>query len=528
MDSILQDNLKDIEEIHKLCKQANAMLTKQDPVEFLLILCRKIAEGMLIVISREREKSIFSLGHSELSELRFFISENYKGLQYIDNFFDILDGFIRLGTQSAHFGVNGVNTHHHKRSIKSGLKWATEWFFRFVNEHSKWRKTKSDENKPNKDVFFDEKNEPLPVCLKSLIIKNYQSIERIEITEIPVDSQFIVLTGDNGEGKTAILQAIAIGIVGNVDEESGLVLCKKKGVNIWAGIKSKNQTIFYEYDDFAYLFKKNKKNNSFIAYGASRLQLQSQESQDLKSLRQSNIYGIFKTDNILLNIEYWLKMQKLIGKTYRIQAVKELLIKLMPSISDIKLGIRNNGTDYSVTYIENNIELESHELSAGNKTILAMIGDMIIRLYKVQPDTIEPKELFGIVVIDELEAHLHPKWQKEFPKLLSDNFPLIQFIVSTHSPIVFLGMPKNSVFFSVSKDEDKKTIVRKLNIDIENILPNQILTSALFDMENIRNVHNKGIESLSVETEPEIKARKKEEALLKELSKGFKFQLPKE
>ncbi len=527
MDSILQDNLKDIEEIHTLYERANR-LTEYEPIEFLLLYCRKITEGMLIVIGRETDlnKRFFPSSPSTLRELHSFIIENYA-IQGTNKFFEILMDFTHLGAQAAHFRGDKINTQE-RRKIKKSLKSIMEWFNLFINDYSKWRKTKNDDNKNNEDVFFDEKNNPLPVCLKHLRVENYQSIKQIEITNIPVDSQFIVLTGDNGEGKTAILQAIAIGMIGNIDEQSGLVLCKKKGVNIWVGIKSESQTIYYEYDDFAHLFLKIEKNKNFIAYGASRLQLQSEESQDLKSLRQSNIYGIFKTDNILLNIEYWLKMQKLIKKTSRIQAVIKLLIKLMPSISGIKLGIRNNGTDYSVTYIENDIKLESHELSAGNKTILAMIGDMIIRLYEAQPDTIEPKELFGIVVIDELEAHLHPKWQKEFPKLLAENFPLIQFIVSTHSPIVFLGMPKNTVFFNVLKDEEKKTIVKRLNIDIENVLPNQILTSALFDMENIRNVNNKGIESLSVETEPEIKSRQKVENLVKELYKDFKFQLPKE
>jgi predicted ATP-binding protein involved in virulence len=122
---------------------------------------------------------------------------------------------------------------------------------------------------------------------------------------------------------------------------------------------------------------------------------------------------------------------------------------------------------------------------------------------------------------------LHPKWQKEFPKLLTESFPLVQFFVSTHSPLVFLGMPKNSVFYNISRNINNLSIVQKLEIDIENIMPHQILTSSLFGMENIRNVYNKGIEYLSVETEIEKRERIANERELKRISEGFKFQLPK-
>jgi hypothetical protein len=57
--------------------------------------------------------------------------------------------------------------------------------------------------------------------------------------------------------------------------------------------------------------------------------------------------------------------------------------------------------------------------------------------------------------------------------------------VSTHSVIPFLGAPPNSVFLKVTRDRKKGIEVQKLDIDIKNLLPNTILTSAIFDMDNI-------------------------------------------
>lgn len=59
--------------------------------------------------------------------------------------------------------------------------------------------------------------------------------------------------------------------------------------------------------------------------------------------------------------------------------------------------------------------------------------------------------LAGIVLIDEIDIHLHPKWQKRVPLILAENFPKLQFIVTTHSPIPLLGAPKGSRIYVVNR-----------------------------------------------------------------------------
>lgn len=112
-----------------------------------------------------------------------------------------------------------------------------------------------------------------------------------------------------------------------------------------------------------------------------------------------------------------------------------------------------------------------------------MIGDMLIRFYKQQPEIIEPKDFTGIVIIDELDLHFHPKWQRKLPILLSSIFPKIQFIASTHSVIPFLGAPKNSVFLKVKRNKATGIKLERIDIEIKNLLPNSILTSPIFDLE---------------------------------------------
>ena len=231
--------------------------------------------------------------------------------------------------------------------------------------------------------------------------------------------------------------------------------------------------------------------------------------------KRSPIYSLFHTEGVLQNIEYWLLTKA--NKKQQTQ-VKDLLVKIMPHIDNIKI----NGQ--SIIYTENGLSVDVTKLSAGHKSVLAMIGDMLIRLYEQQPSAPSPSDLTGIVLIDEIEAHLHPKWQREFPKLLSTIFPKIQFIVTTHSVITFLGMPKNSVFFNVSRTENGGTEVKRVDIDIANFLPHQILTSPIFGMENVMSVENTDFGKIRTEnTYDEVVEHDKIKDELKSLSRNFKF-----
>lgn len=139
------------------------------------------------------------------------------------------------------------------------------------------------------------------------------------------------------------------------------------------------------------------------------------------------------------------------------------------------------------------------QLAAGNRSIVAMIGDIVSRFYKTQPDVTDPKDFMGIVLIDELELHLHPKWQRELPTMLSTVFPKVQFIASTHSVIPFLGAPEGSVFLKVNRTAEAGIELERVDIDITNLLPNTLLSSPLFDLDNLTQVNNRELSNVRTE-----------------------------
>jgi predicted ATP-binding protein involved in virulence len=86
------------------------------------------------------------------------------------------------------------------------------------------------------------------------------------------------------------------------------------------------------------------------------------------------------------------------------------------------------------------VALDLSQLSDGERSFLAMICDLGRRLALANPLLDQPLHGAGVVLIDELELHLHPKWQREVSEKLRMTFPNIQFIATTHSPFIIQAM----------------------------------------------------------------------------------------
>lgn len=87
-----------------------------------------------------------------------------------------------------------------------------------------------------------------------------------------------------------------------------------------------------------------------------------------------------------------------------------------------------------------NVALDIGQLSDGERSFLAMITDLSRRLVLANPRMQNPLEGEGVVLIDELELHLHPKWQRDVVEKLRLTFPKIQFICTTHSPFIIQSL----------------------------------------------------------------------------------------
>ncbi len=90
--------------------------------------------------------------------------------------------------------------------------------------------------------------------------------------------------------------------------------------------------------------------------------------------------------------------------------------------------------------------LDILQLSQGEKSLMALVGDIARRLAMMNPDLKNPLEGNGVILIDEIDMHLHPKWQRSIVGNLQKTFPNCQFILTTHSPAVISDSPDLLVY----------------------------------------------------------------------------------
>ncbi len=114
-------------------------------------------------------------------------------------------------------------------------------------------------------------------------------------------------------------------------------------------------------------------------------------------------------------------------------------------------------------------ELDILQLSQGEKSLMALVGDIARRLAIMNPNLKNPLEGDGVILIDEVDMHLHPKWQRSIVENLVNTFPNCQFILTTHSPIVISDY-KDILLYSIDADGDIRVENAQYGKDVNMVL----------------------------------------------------------
>lgn len=304
--------------------------------------------------------------------------------------------------------------------------------------------------------------------IDSIKVENFFSMKSIELNSLK-ERREIYIVGENGDGKTLLLQAITIALAG-VKEGDVFDLVKEQ--NSYHLSISDSQGGKYNQ-------KSDKPYNNILAYGASRnnyCQIKDDEVGYLSLF--SNEYDLKSPIKWLQYLDYSEKTDKI--NIITVKKAKELLRHLLNSDIEIKI------TPDAVQFTERGSVVSFDQLSAGYKGVITIICDLIARLSETQ-QVKNIADFQGVVLIDEVELHLHPKWKYNFMQKLREAFPLVQFIVTTHSPTVILGASKEAVFYKIYKDDGE--------VQISNQIPNRgytnntLISSPLFDLDTMTSRH---------------------------------------
>ena len=356
-----------------------------------------------------------------------------------------------------------------------------------------------------------------------------------------------VFTGDNGAGKSSLLKAIAIALVGRdvarslqpsfhrwiaEDASDGkgtieLMIVPERATDIFS---NKGHTAYKKFP--ATITLKNGERDTAIESSV-------QSSQARKTLAQRGLweadsagwfscgYGPFRrvfgaspeatrlmvgatTERFvtmfqeaasLFEVDQWLRNlnhKKLEGRTAESAQLDLLLEILRDDLMPNRITVDRIDSDGLWLTDRNGLKLAWTEMSDGYRAALALLSDILrhlINTYGTEGLTERGQDgklriiKSGVVLIDEIDAHLHPEWQREIGFWLKDHFPNIQFLVTTHSPIICQAADTNGLFVlpepgsadmprALTQEEYKKVITSR---------PDTILLSAAFGLRNTRS-----------------------------------------
>jgi hypothetical protein len=230
----------------------------------------------------------------------------------------------------------------------------------------------------------------------------------------------------------------------------------------------------------------------FYGYGAGR----THGSLGLADSRTAQSFDhLVNEDAKLLNAEEWLLQadyaarRGIDGARRQYDRVKDELTRLLPDVTDLKIDAlqqANGGVETPVVMAKTPygwVQLRS--LSLGYRAMLTWTVDLASRLFDRYPDSDDPLAEPAVVLVDEIDLHLHPRWQREIIPFLSGIFKNTQFIVTAHSPLIVQAAPEDTNIVLLRRDGDHVVIDNHMTV-LRNARIDQILTSDLFGLETAR------------------------------------------
>ena len=386
--------------------------------------------------------------------------------------------------------------------------------------------------------------------IDKITLKNIRGFENLEFNLCRGGGKYAgwtVFTGGNGAGKSTLLKAIAVALTGRdvarslqpsfhrwVREGAGdneakieLMILPEKGVDEFS---EKGNTAYKKFPATLILRHIGKEASVELpaasggkvtlaqrglwataarawfscGYGPFRRVFgASQEATRLMvSPTTERFVTMFQEAASLYEVDQWLRNlshKKLEGHSPESGQQLDLLLELlrddlMPNL----ITVDRVDSDGLWLRDRNGLQLAWSEMSDGYRAALALLADIVrhlIAAYGVQGLTKRGEDgklqvvSSGVVMIDEIDAHLHPEWQREIGFWLKRHFPNIQFLVTTHSPIICQAADENGLFVlpepgsgdaprALTPEEYRKVISSR---------PDTILLTPAFNLQNTRS-----------------------------------------
>jgi hypothetical protein len=344
-----------------------------------------------------------------------------------------------------------------------------------------------------------------------------------------------LLLGDNGSGKSTVLRAIAMAALGPSFEDtklptSGLVR-REPGDHPWAprvGAHLGAELLLHDQDKApgkrlrsafnltrrgeleratfepwdgmeraAYLdanvdlwrpvFESNNPVCFAVGYGAAR-RVETPENLNAVArsrspfLRAQRLQGLFQESYSLIPLRTW--FPGLSGTKLDRDEVVQLLNRLLKPTNCTYAGTWMSEGD--ALFEHGGVDVEFRNLSDGYRAFIGWAADMLFHACYAGPPNKTLSDFCGIVLVDEIDLHLHPRWQMKVISTIARTFPRMQFILTSHSPLVAGTLEWMNIITLKLSNKSNSTKAHRLSESIHGLDADQVLISDFFGLKTTR------------------------------------------
>ncbi|HVS51967.1 MAG TPA: AAA family ATPase [Opitutaceae bacterium] len=326
--------------------------------------------------------------------------------------------------------------------------------------------------------------------IERIEIRNFKSIRCLDLTVPPPTNResWLMFIGENATGKSSLLQAVALALLGE-DHIAKLALDARRfvthtrrsrrdqdrgTVRVFLTNLSEPVELSFNRRDRRFHTNPRAPQVLLLAYGATRLlpRVATAKGKLPRYVRARNLFNPYAR---LQRAEFWLTDHSVVSDerfTMLARALKKLLL-----LDDKDRIYRHNRRvliqrDAAVSYLG--------DLSDGYQSIVALAVDIMVGVAKWP--SIEVAE--GVVLVDEIETHLHPRWKMEIVERLRTVFPRMLFLCTTHDPLCLRGLQPGEIV--VLRPVENNVVAEVVTTPIDHLRADQLLTSPLFGLAHTR------------------------------------------